>query len=201
MEFKGDVIVKRTLVADRRVDQALLAGSAGSLVRHSAYWQSISGGGTVIMPDATTLLNGWEVVVEAVGTDVDVQDGSTGALVTVANGTAVKFTLTGNGATAGTWYYFIMASAGSAPALRYVLTHDASTDWGSPSAGYYTITTTGVTHGMGNNPNIQYYEDVGGGALVEVTPDQSGVNSSNGDADFRVPDDPDLRYAGQVVFV
>lgn len=84
---------------------------------------------------------------------------------------------------------------------RYVLTHNATTDWGSPSGGYYTISVSGVTQGRGNNPMIQFFEDTGGGNLIQVFPDQITVDNTNGNVTFRVPDSPDLRYAGQVVFI
>lgn len=209
MEIKGDITIKRTGIFERRVDQGLLASAISStlaLLRHDARWQDITATGAqdVTLPVATGLPEGWEVVINASsGDNLTVKDGGAGAtvqVITAGTSGAYLFTLIDNSAAAGVWHVTPLFDAGLLPAQRYVETHDATTDWGTAGGGYYTITVTEATHGRGVNPNIQFYEDVGAGVLHEVTPDRSVV-AANGDSSFRVPEVPDLRYAGQVVYV
>lgn len=89
---------------------------------------------------------------------------------------------------------------GASAATRYVLTFNSTTDWGSPSGGFYTISILGATHGRGINPQIQTYElIVGNYQAVQV--DQISVNNVNGNTTFRVPSSPDLRFAGIIIFI
>jgi len=208
-EIKGDLQVRRTLIADRRADQGLAASvitGAATLTRHSAWWQALSAaaGQDVNLPDPTaspTCPNGWTVVVQATGAaDLTVKDAGTGTVKVVPAGSAYEFTLTNNGSAAGTWHVMSLEDAGTVVASRYTSPHNATTDWGSASGGYYTISVTGAVHGRGTNPMIQYYEVVGGNQ-IQVTPDQSSVASATGNLSFRVPDSPDLRYAGKVIFI
>ena len=75
MEVKGDLFVRRTGIFDRRADQALIEPAAlaatRSLLRHSHYWQRLTtddlGVEKVALPDATTLPEGWTVVVDNAG--------------------------------------------------------------------------------------------------------------------------------------
>lgn len=84
-------------------------------------------------------------------------------------------------------------------AAKYVDTFNATTDWGSPSGGYYTITITEATHNLGINPTINLFEEDAGDYLsVEV--DEIRVNVS-GDVSFRVPETPDLRFAGKIIII
>jgi len=207
MEIKGDLVVKRTLVADRRVDQGLNADTitgAEALSRHSAFWQSLSAvaAQNVVLPDATGLPNGWSVVVHATGAEtLTVQDNDANDTVaTVAPDEAKKFILTDNGDADGTWFVDQLLVPAEAAAQRYTLTHDATTDWGVAGGGYYTIATTAATHGRGTRPTVQFYETVDDDE-VEVTPDRSLFATATGNHSFRVPEDPDLRYAGKAIFV
>jgi predicted secreted protein len=203
--FKGDITVGRTGIFARRADQGLrqvTISAPESLLRHSARWQSIDSSTQedVILPDATTLLNGWEIVIHAVNAQLDVEDDGNNALQSIAQDEAFLFTLLDNSSSDGVWHITALDNAGSLPATRFVLTHDATTDWGSPSLGYYTIATAESTHGRGTRPMTQFYETIGSDE-VEVTPDESKFATATGDHEFLVPDDPDLRYAGKVIFV
>ena len=201
-EIKGDLLIKRTGIFERRADQGLRSvtiTAPETLTRHSAYWQSISAETeqNVTMPDATTLPNGWAIVIHASGTaGLNVRDAAGNLLKFVEPGNAYEFTLLNNTTLEGTWYIDSLGIVGNVPAFRYVRTHNATTDW-TLVEDYYTITITASTHGMGTDPVVQYYETIGTDD-IEVTPDRSLVNE-NGDITFRVPAEPDLRYAGKVV--
>jgi hypothetical protein len=205
-EIKGDLQVKRTIIADRRVDQGLNAAvivGAETLVRHSANWQALSAAGAqdVNLPDATTLPEGWRVVVHANGAaDLTVKDAAAGTVEVVEAGRAYEFYLIDNSAAAGTWYVNFLENADVLPASRYTLTHNAVADWGAAAGGYYSITTTAATHGRGTRPTFQFFETSGANE-VEVNPDQAYIITASGNVVFRVPDAPDLRYAGKVIFV
>jgi hypothetical protein len=83
------------------------------------------------------------------------------------------------------------------PTTSYVATFNATTDWGSASGGYYTITIAAATHALTNTPSIvQIYELVGSDYdLVNV--DRVRI-ASNGDVSIRVVSSPDLRFAGRI---
>lgn len=206
MQIKGDLTVKRTLIADRRVDNGLKASvitGAEVLTRHSAYWQSLSAAAPqdCTLPDATTLPNGWAVVVYASGAEaITVKDDTTGDTIkAVPAGEAYQFVLLDNSDADGTWHVVKLDDPGEVVASRYTTTHDATTDWGAAAGGYYTITITAATHGRGTSPNTEFYE-TDGTDQIAVMPDRVLV-AANGDVSFRVPEDPDLRYAGKVVII
>ena len=208
MQIKGDLTVRRTLIADRRVDNGLRASvitGTEALTRHSAYWQSLSAAAPqdCTLPDATTLpgTSSWTVVVYASGAEtITVKNNSTGDTIkAVAPGEAYQFVLLDNSDADGTWHVVKLDDPGEVVASRYTSTHDATTDWGSAAGGYYTITITAATHGRGTSPNAEFYE-TDGTDQIAVMPDRVLV-AANGDVSFRVPEDPDLRYAGKVVII
>ena len=88
---------------------------------------------------------------------------------------------------------------GGGPATKYALTFNATTDWGSVSGGYYTITVTAGTHALGTSPIIEIFE-LELGNYNSVMPDQISV-TPGGDVSFRVPSAPDLRFAGKIIIV
>jgi len=208
-EVKGDLNVKRTLDADRRVNEGLKQtddlDAALDLGIHCEKWQRIEtddlGAQNVDLPDATTISEGWQVVIENFGgTDaLNVRDGADGALKTIATGKAYLFTCLDNGAAAGTWHVNFLEDDLTLVATRYASTFDAGASWGAAAGGYYTITITQATHTRGVDPMIQIYEtSAGDDFLVEV--DQLKVSAA-GDAAFRVTEDPDLRFAGKIILV
>lgn len=82
---------------------------------------------------------------------------------------------------------------------KYNATFNATSDWGSASGGFYTITVLQTTHLVGTSPAVSLFElDSGDHVLVNV--DEVRVNTS-GDVSFRVPETPDLRFAGKVIIV
>lgn len=79
--------------------------------------------------------------------------------------------------------------------LTFSQAFDATTDWGSLSAGYYTITVLASTHNKGINPIVQVFEQIVSDYEV-VTVDQLKINAS-GDVSFSVIQNS--RFAGKVL--
>jgi hypothetical protein len=103
------------------------------------------------------------------------------------NPTGIDFTGTGGG------------GGGGGPAERYTSVFNATTSWGSPSDGNYSITITQAVHTRGTNPNVQIYELIAGNyELVNV---QSIIVNVSGDVSIQVPSSPDLRFAGLLLVI
>lgn len=202
MVFKGQIDTSR--VNQGYKERAIT--TSFSLLKMMDFWQNITATGAqdVVLPDATTLANGWSVVINAeVGGNLTVKDAAAGVIKVITAGSttpAFQFVLKDNGTAAGSWQVFSLEDAGIVAANRYVLPHNSTTNWGAAVGGYYSIATTAATHLRGTTPVIQFYQDVGAGVLEQVQPDSSTLQT-NGNHSFSVPEDPDLRYAGSVVFV
>lgn len=206
-EIKGDLDVCRTVNVARRVNQGLNAETitaAEQLEIHSAWWQSLSAaaGQDVILPDATTLTNGWQVVVCADGAaalDVKTFDGVTPVSLQVTQaGDCYEYTLIDNGTAAGTWNVNYLTAASMTASSRYVENFNATTDWGAAVGGIYTQTITQATHGRGTSPQVDLFE-TSGLDFIKVEADIKVL--ANGDVEITVPETPDCRFAGKAVFV
>lgn len=82
---------------------------------------------------------------------------------------------------------------------KYTATFNDTSDWGSPSGGYYSIVIPESSHGAGLHPMIQIYE-LNGTDFQLVTPAIT-VDSITGDVTIGVIEIPDNRFAGKVVIV
>jgi hypothetical protein len=203
----GDLNVKRSIIADRRVNQGLsketISGVRAVTINDYAWLQIInSSTQDVVLPDATTLSNGFTIVVmadAASGASVNVKTYNATTPVLLKNilvGRAYKFTLLDGTTAAGSWQKTLLGEADILPAERYVDTFNATTDWSGPAGGYYTRTITAVTHGMGTSPTVKVRS--GSGPYVDVMTDSLSV-AANGDITIQVTQTPDLRFAGQVL--
>ena len=105
--------------------------------------------------------------------------------------------MSNNTASAGEWHVDFLEEADKLPAERYVDTFGATTDWGSPSNGYYTRTVTAATHVMGATPSVKVR--AGAAPCADVIIDISVA--ANGDVSIQVPQTPDLRFAGQTLIM
>ena len=156
-----------------------------------------------VLPDATTLTAGWNRI-------IDVPSDSVGSILvktyhavtpvllkTLASGKSIKVTLVNNSTAAGTWKVEVISESETSAAERYVSGFTATTEWGTASAGYYTITVTAATHGIGTNPVVSVQQLTGSDYIV-VEADQLKI-FSNGDVSIRVPETPNLRFAGRLV--
>jgi hypothetical protein len=96
-------------------------------------------------------------------------------------------------------YILVNASGtGGGDAESYTQAFNATSDWGAPSGGFYTIAITQSTHGKSINPLVQLYE-VDGPNFSQV--DAEIVISSAGDVNIRVTENIDTRFAGKVVII
>lgn len=87
---------------------------------------------------------------------------------------------------------------GGGTASTFAQIFNATTDWGAPSGGFYSITVAQATHGKGTDPIVQTYEDVAG---TDELVDTEILMDSFGNVTIRVPDSVDTRFAGKVVIV
>jgi len=208
MDRRGDYKVGRTVIADRRVDQGATSENLSStkqISRHDFKWLRFTATSTqdVILPDAQTLPNGWEIIIDvpsASGASISVKTHGTtpASLKSVDAGKAYRFTCVDNGTEAGEWYINFLQEAELMPTERFVETFNSDTDW-TASNGYYSIKVTEGAHGMGNQPKAGVRQ-ISGTDYIEVSPDRTKIEP-NGDITIRVPDDPDLRFAGQMVIL
>lgn len=82
----------------------------------------------------------------------------------------------------------------------YSRSFNATTDWGSLSAGYYTITTAAENHGAGTTPLVQVFSDNGDGTYSPLPNDFFSVdkliyvNITTGDVLLKVRESG--RFAG-----
>lgn len=81
----------------------------------------------------------------------------------------------------------------------YIQTFNNSTDWGSPSGGYYSITVLEANHSKGLSPSVSIFEDISGD-YIKIEVDRILVNNV-GDVVFRVPEIPDTRFVGKIVIL
>jgi len=205
----GDLNVKRTLNADRRVNQGLSRETITSLrnvVVNDYAWLQITNASTqdVVMPDATTLANGWSIVVmadAASGASVNVKSYHAVTPVLIKNilvGRAYRFSLVDGTASAGVWHIDFLEEADLIASARYVGSFNATSDWGSPSGGYYTYTLAQSTHLRGTSPSVSLL--LGPAPYSRVGCDLLTI-AANGDVAIRVPQVPDLRFAGEMILI
>ena len=179
----------RTILADEKHRLYLSAGSNKD----------------ALLPDAQTLEVGWaqeiECAFDSVGSIlIKTYDAVTPILLkTLVSGAAVRVYLLDNSTAAGTWSIDIIAKTETSAAERYIVGFNATTDWGTAAGGYYTKTVAAAVHGLGTNPVVSLQKSSGSDFKV-VQPDGGGCTIyANGDVSFRVPETPDLRFAGRVV--
>jgi len=205
----GDFGVGRTLTSIRAnllaQEEALVA--TRQVLLHDVQWLRVTNATTqdIVLPDATTLPKGWQLTVDIPTTSVASANVKTYHAVTpvllknILVGRAYTFTCVDISTAAGLWQINYLEEADLVPTARFASTFNATTDWGAAVIGYYTITITAVTHGRGAEPNVQVYI-LTGSDFIKVAPDRIYV-AANGDTSIRVPEVPDLRFAGKILFV
>lgn len=98
-------------------------------------------------------------------------------------------------------YILVNASGtggGSGDATPYTQNFNATSDWGSPSGGFYTIAIPQSTHDKSIEPLVQLYESVSGN-FEQI--DAEIIISVAGDVNIRVTESIDTRFAGKVVIL
>ena len=208
MKVQGDLIVKRGIFAEVRADRGLRVATitTDETLDLNAYsWQKlkdITASDDVNLPDATTLKLGWSVVVENDSTStyaLVVKDSAGGTLKTIAIGDSYEFTCQSIGTAAGVWHVTSLEDSTVTVASRYTEDFDATTDWGSPSAGVYTFTVLGSAHTRGLNPSVMVFETA---STVESKVDLDiSYDNTTGDISLVVPQTPDCRFAGRILVI
>ena len=157
----------------------------------------------IILPDAQTLEAGWNRTIDVASDSVGsvllktYDDVTPVLLKTLASGKSVKVTLISGATSAGTWKVEVISETETSAAERYVSGFTATTEWGTAAGGYYTITITSATHGIGSNPVVSVQQLTGSDYLV-VDVDELKI-FANGNISIKVPETPNLRFAGRVV--
>lgn len=220
MKIRGDLVVTRQIDSVRS-NEALVAETLAADRAVDAYesaWMSLDPDGAdreIELPDATTLPNGWKVVVQHSGAadnlNVRDYDGTfTGTLLKAIlapegafDTTAYQFVLIDNGTAAGTWYVVELGDSQNIAAVKYVTTFVIA-NWPAAVSGKRELTSTQVaglgasTHGRGSNPVYIVQEDAGGGSWDHIWVDRERMNSS-GDLALQVTANDS--FDGRVIFV
>lgn len=202
-KVKGNLNVAGKIDAGTRVNFGLVTKNLTgpeTLSALSAYWQNFTATGAqdVVLPDATELNNGWEIVVyNADGTDtLTLKNDGGSAIQTITAGKAYKITLQDNSTSNGVWYIHILSSTDLLAADRYAATFNETTDW-TDGGTVYTRTIAASTHGKGTTPHYAL-EELNGSDYEAVLMDEVTINAS-GDIEFQVTKTPDARFAGRII--
>jgi len=185
MKIKGDAIISRTMEAGRRANEGLrteVLVANLAVIDHDHHWLRLDGGvatRVIELPDATTITEGWQLVVQNNGTtdplEVRKNNGMfTGTLLRSieADGlessgetNAYEFTLLDGGTVAGDWFVDELGDPASATAdaARFVVNFLAS-EFPAAVMGKKTLTSVEkgglaeMTHGRGIFPIMQVHE-------------------------------------------
>lgn len=88
---------------------------------------------------------------------------------------------------------------GGGSSSPYTQLFNSTSDWGSASGGYYSISITQSTHEKGTSPSIQIFELVG--SDYEQVDVDTVLVSSTGDITIKVTQTLDTRFAGKIVIL
>ena len=167
----------------------------------SVFWQNLSAASAqdIVLPDATTLPNGWSRVFKSSGAstlNVKTYHATTPVLLQAILASAVwQFVLTDNATSAGVWERVLLPNTAQQAAARYTEEFNDTTDWGSPLGGFYTRTILAATHQMGQYPDAKAWYNNGlsyeAGTLSDIL-----LDKATGNITLRVSDIPDNRFAG-----
>ena len=92
----------------------------------------------------------------------------------------------------------LSSGGGGGSSEAYVQSFNNTSDWGSPSGGFYSITILQSTHEKGTAPQVQTFENIAGSFnLIDTSVE---VNAS-GDITISVASSPDNRFAGRIVIL
>jgi hypothetical protein len=203
--LKGNLTVKSVITAGRRCNQGAADRSitgADVIVVNDEAWLNYTSDGAynITLPDANTLPLGWTVVINNKSAfTLTVKDGAAGTVKAISAVRAYRFTATNIDDAEGEWFVDYLEEADLLPAERYSSSFNATTDWGVAVAGYYTISITAATHGMGTQPLVIVGE-LNGSDFDGVILDNMKI-LANGDIAMRVVELPDSRFAGRITIL
>jgi hypothetical protein len=162
------------VIFNNRIYQTTTAHLSSDFLTDDANWQI-----------STKAMNAWVALTGYKAGDVTYNAGS--LYVRIADGTSgATFD-----ATEATAWTKLGSSVYSAP-------FNNTTDWGTASGGYYTITKLAAVHLLGTSINHVSIYELSGTDYILLNVDRVLVNAS-GDVSISVPDGPDGRFAGKVV--
>jgi len=206
--FFMDVNFKRIVNAERRVNQGLLNLAITAAYTVEAYSHDFlrldaTGAQDVLLPDATTLPNGFDIKVQAVGAALNVKDASSPAaqsLKIVATDKTYGFRLLDNSTAGGTW--LIYSAMEDAIPVAFVQNFTKGTigsdSWGVAAGNVYTISYDAETVGKGANPLAVVYELDNS----EIKPVGADLRIAADGAISIVADETvDMRFSGRLVVV
>lgn len=93
----------------------------------------------------------------------------------------------------------IKGSGGGAPTVQspnYQQSFNATTDWGAPSGGIYSISIPVSTHSKGSNPIVQILE-LSGADFIMIG--LASKMDASGNITLEVNQTPDNRFAGKII--
>lgn len=97
----------------------------------------------------------------------------------------------------GNFDYYEASGGPGSQSPNYVQTFNATTDWGSPSGGFYTITIPLASHAKGNNPVIQIFELIG--SDYDIVDTTTFIDSGTSAISIKALQSPDSRFQGKIV--
>lgn len=196
MEIKGVLNVSRR--ANTGLKASTLSG-AHVVTSLSHAWISLDPGGSsrdVTLPDATTLPNGWAIVIENTADGAEnlvVKNSDAGAIIKTITSPAdpnqtlaYQFVLKDNSTADGVWYVVELGD----PTIEVSKYYDAFevADWSVPSNELTTLTIAGATHGRGLNPLWSTHNDTGS----KVYCHDEVVSIDNGNITLTVTEDDEF---------
>lgn len=199
MKIKGIAIAQDALRSERRLDapyvsEAITADRQLTLNDFQFLELSAAAAGfAALMPDATTLTNGWKTVIKiasASAEDIAIENSAAAALITSPQkGYTYELTLTNNSTAAGAWIVRELRELGQNEAERYSQTFVA----GDFVAGDLTVAVG--THGIVAS-SLDVTVEEGTGPFEKVYPTIT-VSATN-DVTIGVSTDPDLSFDGRI---
>lgn len=184
MKLKGDLFVSRE-INSKRSNEGLTSETLAAdrpVAKYDNAWLSLDPDGAdreIDLPDATTLPNGWKVVVQHSGSAnaLNVRHYNatpgTGAILKTIDApeapndtTAYQFVLIDGSAAAGVWYVVELGDSQNLVAARFVVNF-LTAAWPAASGGYRILTSTQAAglaasaHGRGITPSWETFEKSG----------------------------------------
>ncbi len=166
----------------------------------SSYWQNLSAAVTqdVVLPDATTLQNGWSVVIKAsgaAGLNIKTYHMTTPVLLLSLSATKVyEFVLLDNSTAAGVWQKIVKLDSEQSKAAFFTQAFNDTSDW-TLNGGVYEIIIPVSTHMKGDIVDAKAWRDNGAeyelGTIADVR-----VVKATGAVRLVATSIPDNRFTG-----
>lgn len=166
-----------------------------------------SGAQDIFLPDCTgtgdeELYGSWNIVIysdEASTADITVKlNGETDEFQTISPGDMYKFINISKSTVAGSWRVAKLHVPETVPAIRTVMTHNATTDWADGTTSY-DLSYDSATHGLVADDFIIKTMKLSGTNYEAVFPYVDYTDTD--DINVKVSRTPDGRYEGRVIIM